>query len=116
MACLDWSPPGVAAVQIQARNQFAEFDLFLEDVDDGIWHYRRDHNRTLPATRVIVISTSNIPVVRPEVQLLYMATSTDPKNTADFAMAAPRLDNQAREWLRAELLVSHPGHQWIGEL
>lgn len=124
--CLD--PPGSGwqpwsghtlerpAFQLEANHDDQAFDVFLEDIDDDGWRYRRDNSIRLEVEHVVTISGSNIPVVRPEIQLLYMATSTDPKNAADFAVATPRLDGPARQWLQTALSTSHPGHPWIDTL
>jgi hypothetical protein len=39
------------------------------------------------------------------VQLLYMAKSNEPKNTHDFAVTRPRLDDQAASWLARSLAL-----------
>lgn len=104
------------AFQLQARGERGEFDLFLEDIDDGVWHYRRNHAVRRAVDDVIVATGSGIPVVRPEIQLLYMATSTDSKNSFDFDQAVPTLDADSRDWLRDALSCAHPGHRWIDRL
>jgi hypothetical protein len=35
------------------------------------------------------------------------------KDEADFSRVLPRLDRQARGWLREALGLAHPGHPWI---
>jgi hypothetical protein len=62
------------------------------------------------------ITDAGIPVVRPEVQLLYMAKSNEPKNAHDFAITRPRLDDQAASWLARSLALTHPGHPWLNQL
>jgi hypothetical protein len=125
-SCLD--PPGTGwrpwrghplrppAFQLQATSANRAFDVFLEEIDGGVWHYRRNAAQRLPADEVIVASASGIPVIRPEVQLLYMATSNEPKNASDFDVALPHLGSGARTWLRRALETCHPGHRWIGRL
>jgi len=124
--CLD--PPGTGwrawpghalerpAFQLQARGDTGEFDLFLEDVADGVWHYRRTAAIRRSVDGVVVVSRSGIPVVRPEIQLLYMATSADPKNLSDFEHAVPALGAEPRRWLRDALRFAHQGHAWIDRL
>src|SRR5262249_51625344 len=58
--------------QLKARNANDEFDIFLEATDDDVWCFRRDTRIRLPLDAVTVRSASGLPVVRPEVQLLYM--------------------------------------------
>jgi len=62
------------------------------------------------------IAAAGVPVVRPEVQLLYMAKSSEPKNAHDFTVTRPTLDDQAASWLARSLALAHPGHPWIHQL
>jgi len=91
------------------------FDLFLESSIEGMWVFRRDaHIRRSFESLAIVVE--DIPIVVPEVQLLYMAKSEDPKNQHDFDMTRPRLDPRSSKWLRDTLGVTLPGHAWMSEL
>jgi hypothetical protein len=124
--CLD--PPGSGwrawtgdpiehpAFQLQARSPANEFDLFTETSDESMWRYRRDERIQLPLAKVWASSKSGLPIVRPEVQLLYMAKSIEPKHVHDFNVARPMLDDDARLWLAEALALAHPGHQWVREL
>lgn len=131
LSCLDppgsgWRPwTGVPveppAFQLQARSSAGEFDLFAEtvetvDVVGEVWRFRRDDRIWRLARDVTELSASGIPIVRPEVQLLYMAKSTEPKNQHDFEVARPRLGRDRGSWLAAALAVTLPGHRWIEQL
>lgn len=109
-------PIGASAFQLQARSSSIEFDLFTETSDGSHWHFRRDNRITRGCDEVIVRSESGIPIVRPEIQLLYMAKSTEPKNQSDFEMAGPHLPPEAAAWLKHALQVTHPGHRWLHAL
>lgn len=132
--CLD--PPGEGwrswdghaveppAFQLQARPRGGrcgfEFDLFTETIepahDSQTWRFRRDHRITRPLDEFVTATSAGVPIVRPEVQLLYMAGSKDPKNQADFEVAAPRLDPSAASWLATSLAMVAPGHPWLARL
>ena len=126
LACLDppgggWRPwAGVAieqpAFQLQARSPALEFDIFTETVDDATWCFRRDVRIGRPTSEVTALTASGVPVVRPEIQLLYMATSTDAKNQHDFDVARPTLDRGARAWLGVALATTLPDHPWLRHL
>jgi hypothetical protein len=121
--CLD--PPGSgwrpwngilvdpSAFQLQARSPAIEFDIFTELADQTTWYFRRDNRVSLPLSGVTVRSASGIPVIRPEIQLLYMAKAMEAKNVQDFDVAGPRLDQDATSWLAAALAITVPDHQWI---
>ncbi len=111
------SPP---AFQLQARSSTFELDVFTEtvvDVDDvAMWYFRRDPRVDRPWTEVVIAAADGTPIVRPEVQLLYMAKSDEPKNQHDFDLARPRLDRAAVAWLAAALALTIPGHPWLRQL
>jgi hypothetical protein len=126
MSCID--PPGSSwrawdghalqhpTFQARARRDGHEFDLFFEDVRAGEWSFRRDRSVHRPVAATTQRVTSGLPIMRPEIQLLYMARHAEPKNQADFATALPELDASARAWLRESLARVEPGHPWIAEL
>ena len=121
--CLD--PPGSgwrpwngtlvdpSAFQLQARSPAIEFEIFTESADQTVWYFRRDDRVTLPLSEVTMRSASGIPVVRPEIQLLYMAKAMEAKNIQDFDMARPRLNCHAALWLADALAISLPAHPWL---
>jgi hypothetical protein len=94
----------------------SERQFFLNDVDEGVWVSRRDPRVRLPLDRVAFVSKRGIPAVVPEVQLLYKARHDVEKNEHDFGLAAPRLTEEQRAWLREALELVHPGHRWIDAL
>ena len=110
-----WSgvPIEAPAFQLQARSWSGQFDIFTETLDDAQWHFRRDSRITRRSDHVIMPSASCIPIVRPEIQLLYMAKSTEPKNQRDFEMALPHLSSEAAVWFTNALQLTLPGHHWL---
>jgi hypothetical protein len=104
------------AFQATARRGDEQFDVFFEDVARGEWTFRRDPTVRRPIEEVIQQTISGIPVVRPEVQLLYMAGHAEAKNWDDFVRAVPELDGDARTWLRRSLRHVAPDHLWLAQL
>lgn len=94
------------------------FEVFLEDSHEGEWLFRRDPSITLLLERFGSVSAEGIPIVAPEVALLYKAARApeNERNRQDFAVAAPALDAGARAWLRDALRILYPGHAWIEQL
>ena len=121
--CIDppgsgWRPWNGAPIeqpsfQLQARSERGEFDVFVETIVDSRWYFWRDARVTRTIDELVAVSTSGLPIVRPEVQLLYMAGSTDPKNQQDHDLARPTLDPQAEAWLDAAISTWRPGHPWV---
>ena len=112
----DGAPIHAPAFQLQARSEQVEFDLFTEDIDDQRWRFRRDHRISLPIRAISMTSSAGVPIVRPEIQLLYMAASNEHKNERDFEAARPHLSDGAAAWLTEALQITLPGHHWIAEL
>ena len=61
-------------------------------------------------------SPDGIPIVAPEVQLLYKAKHLGAKDEHDFGLVADRIRGTPRAWLREALELVHPGHRWIQAL
>ena len=57
-----------------------------------------------------------LPVLAPEIALLFKAKPPDATDERDFAHALPLLDGRARRWLSAALDLVHPAHPWQGRL
>lgn len=100
MMCLD--PPGTRwrawseevrlrspSFPAKAYQPSVEFDIFLEDSDEDVWAFRRDPSIRRPISEVLVRTASELPVVVPEIQLLYMAKSDEMKNQQDFEGRPP---------------------------
>jgi len=89
----------------------AFFELLLNEVDEGLFRFRRDPSVTLPRARMSFESPAGLPVLAPEVVLLYKSKGAD-EHEADFRNAAPALSEEARAWLKGALDRVSPGHPW----
>ena len=87
-------------------------ELTFDERENDEWIYRRDARIRLPRSRLVHRSDDGIPYLRPEIQLLYKAKATRPKDDADFLRALPRLGEDERTWLARALDTCHPGHAW----
>jgi hypothetical protein len=90
-----------------------EFEFFLNECAGAHWLSRRHHGLTRPLSQVTMICPPGIPVLVPEIQLLFKAKQTRRKDRADFDAALPRLSRTQREWLATSLCEYHPEHEWI---
>jgi hypothetical protein len=110
-------PPGAGPPLLDAWNPApGELQFFLNEVEGGIWLCRRHEHVTRPVREVALRSELGLPIVAPEIQLLYKAAHDDPKNEHDFQLVAGRLQGKQRSWLREALELVHPGHHWLQEL
>lgn len=93
-----------------------EYDVILMmHVTGPTWTFKRDARISRPLDEILW-SRDGIDYLRPEVQLLHKARALRPKDVADFEACLPRLDDEARRWLRDALTVAHPGHPWVVRL
>jgi hypothetical protein len=91
-------------------------ELVLEEAEGEEWVYRRDDRIRRPADSIWLVSRSGLPVIAPEIELLYKSKAIRPKDRHDFEAIVPRLSTEARNWLRDSLAAASPGHPWIEEL
>lgn len=90
-------------------------DVFREPHVGDTWICRRDNTIRLPYAELIIVR-DGIPIVIPEVALLFKAKAVRPKDEADFARVLPALADARRERLRDWLSRVHPGHRWLTRL
>ena len=93
-----------------------ELQFFLNEVEGGIWLCRRDQRVTRHVREVAMRSESGLPIVAPEIQLLYKAAHDVAKNEHDFQLVVGRLQGKQRAWLHEALDLVHPGHAWLEAL
>lgn len=91
-------------------------EVLLNERDGTNWVFRRDPRVRLELDHAFVVTSSGVPVLAPEIALLYKAKQRRAVDDADFAEHAPALSRRARAWLETVLRVWQPGHPWIAAL
>lgn len=105
--------------QIVARCEGAwppEFEFFLNEVIDGEWRFRRDESIRRPLSDTYLLTENGIPIIAPEIQLLFKARGHRPKDEHDFRAVLPHLGPSRRAWLMEALRVHQPSHPWLEHL
>lgn len=90
-------------------------EVLFEEAADGQWHYRRDPRVTLPLAD-FGIEVDGVPVIRPEIALLYKSKRPRERDEADLRSAAPHLDAASRVWLARALTTTGTAGPWTGFL
>jgi hypothetical protein len=90
-------------------------ELLLDDADGDRWVFRRDPRVTHPLAE-LGVEREGLPVLVPEIALLFKAKDPGPKDEADFAAALPLLKPAGRAWLAEALGTTHPEHSWLQRL
>lgn len=95
--------------EIHVRRNERQLEFLLNESDNRDWIFRRDARIRMPLERFGGLVRDGLPVLPPEVVLLYKSNRLDAKNKHDFEAVRAALDDHARRWLREALT---PGHPW----
>lgn len=91
-------------------------ELVLEEAEGEEWVFRRDPRVRREARSIWRGSKSGLPILAPEIELLYKSKAIRGKDQHDFEAVAPHLSAEARGWLSHALSLVALGHPWIEEL
>lgn len=92
------------------------FQILLARVDDGVWRFRRDQRISRRIDDVGFRAADGLPIIAPEIQLLYKASGQRPKDEHDLALAMPLLSDGQREWLQSALGIWNAEHDWLSRI
>ena len=108
----------VAAKRIEAGEAPSDdsIEILLNERIGDDWVFRRDPRVRRALSRAFVEAACGVPVLAPEIVLLYKAKRTRPIDEADFAACAPALPQEARAWLAGALAICAPEHPWLAAL
>ena len=90
--------------------------FLLEQSRADRWVFRRHTGVSRLLHQVGVITTGGVPVVAPEIALLFKAKAPRFKDQRDFDRFLPYLDRASRSWLASALEQAHPGHPWYARV
>ena len=92
-------------------------ELLFNEVDEVNFFFRRNHSITLPLGKMIISTASGIPILAPEIVLLYKsANPEDPSAGIDFKNVLPELSPETCDWLADALRKLYPIHIWLEDL
>lgn len=95
------------------------FQIMIVNSENNEWIYRREKSIKGAKNKLFLRTYEGIPYIKPEVQLLYKAGSSEirEKDFKDFQNILPHLVLEEREWLKSSLKTQFAdGHNWIGYL
>ena len=92
-----------------------KIELLLNERRDDVWLFRRDASIELPIARALRRAQS-VPVLAPEIVLLYKSKNPRATDDDDFAAALPSLDDATRAWLRSALTRTAGPRRWLENL
>lgn len=95
------------------------FQLMLLDSEEDRWIYRREKTVSLPKAKLFAADGSGVPYLKPEIQLLYKAGSSQirKKDFTDFEAVLPALSGKEKVWLKRTLERQFSQeHSWLEKL
>ena len=99
--------------ELHAREPNGDFvEVLLQESDAKTWRFRREPTVSMPLSELGLRSELGIPILRPEIVLLYKAKSPRSKDEEDFIALLPALGDAQTTWLGEALDRCHPGHPW----
>ena len=103
--------------EIHGLNNFGEkLEILLNEVKDESWQFRRNPHITYPLPQVIIDADCGIPIVSPEVVLLYKAKFNQEKDLHDLKAALPKLNVSQLNILKQWLKITQGNHEWLLEI
>jgi hypothetical protein len=91
-------------------------EFLLNEHEGAHWVYREDPALRMPLADIGISASGNIPILVPEIVLLYKAHERTEKDEADFRVALHHLSPRSRSWLLRALKESAPHHACITHL
>ena len=112
----EWLAAPVFEVHARPANAEQEIEFLLNEQRGATWLYRRDPAVRRPLARVFRAGQGGVPVLAPEVVLLYKSKAPRAVDEQDFRAGLPLLDVEARRWLAAALRRADAAHPWAAVL
>lgn len=106
----------VIQLRLAARTGQPDFDVLLTPAEGELWICRRDETMREPLDRAVRATALGVPVLAPEIVLLFKAKRVEGKDESDFRNVLPSLEDAGREWLRSSLYRLYPDHRWLQQL
>ena len=94
----------------------AALEFLLNERDGDHWVYRRNAAIRLAIERAILRPGAGLPVLAPEIVLLFKSKAPRQKDEADWASTLSALDAQQRQWLLRAIRATETEHPWIGAM
>jgi hypothetical protein len=90
--------------------------VLLNEHDTHEWVYRHDGRIRTPIDNWTTPGGFGVPVIAPEIALLYKTRNPSPRDELDFHSALETLEEPRRVWLAQALSLKTPEHPWLPQL
>jgi hypothetical protein len=113
----DWQMRMLPVHEIEGLSpQGRSVRFLLNESDGGNWVYHRDFAIRLSLEQWIMRAAFGVPVLAPQIVLLFKSRDRRPKDDLDFRVAADRLEPQQAAWLAEAIGKTDQNHPWLSVL
>lgn len=88
-------------------------EVLLNEIDDKSWRFRRDLSIARAGERAFLRGAFDLPILAPEIVLLYKSNDLSAANCWDFSHTWPQLAPDAQKWLCQALQRNNVAHPWL---
>jgi len=93
-----------------------KLEILLNEATQTDWLFRKNLAITRPLSLAILKSANSLPILSPEIVLLYKAANPRPKDEADFSFFHDKLNREQQVWLHETITTCYPRHGWLNKL
>ena len=103
--------------EIHGKNlQGDTLEILMNEIEGDTFRFRRNLDIQLPLDKTVLQSPTGIPILCPEVVLLYKAKWAEEKDEHDLMQILPFLSREQKLWLKEAIFIQHESHPWLRDL
>jgi len=100
--------------EIQGTKGGEKIEILLNELDDKKWKYRRNLQIEYPIEKTVINTNLEIPILCPEIVLLYKSKSIKKKDIKDLINTIEFIDRSKLIWLKNAIKETHGvTHEWL---
>ena len=99
--------------EIYAEKSNKKVEILLNESDGDDWIYRRDSRIRRKLEKIFLTTKNGIPILSPEIILLYKSKGSRPKDEKDFRNTYEYMSFEQKQWLQESLKLIYNEHSWI---
>jgi len=88
-------------------------ELLLNEMDGEHFRFRRDTSIAIPADQALLQTEQGIPILAPEIVLLYNSKYDKTENDPEVHVIVGALAPEKKAWLRDMLVKLYGHHKWV---
>lgn len=103
--------------EIHMKKDKEYLEILLNERNETNWVFRRNPTITYPLSETITRSKiENIPILAPELVLLYKAKNNTDVDDIDFINIYSEMDKERMKWFKYAMTECYPNHYWLSKI